>query len=295
MKLAPNSIAIQNIPMLTFNGVETSIARFDLLHPIVSGNKWFKLKYYIEEAIKYQKNCIASFGGTYSNHIVALAFVCKENGLRSVGIIRGDCTTALSPTLAQAKEFGMELIFTSRTKYNEKESIKNEFNNPNWYWVNEGGYGIIGAKGATEMPTYTSKDNSAIICAVGTGTMMAGLINQSRPYQTVTGISVLKNNFSINDEISNLLTVSAKNKPFNILHEYHFGGYAKTNKQLLDFMNHLWEKEKIPTDIVYTGKMVFAVDQLIKNNYFKKGTKLTIIHSGGLQGNCSLPKGSLIF
>jgi 1-aminocyclopropane-1-carboxylate deaminase len=125
--------------------------------------------------------------------------------------------------------------------------------------------------------------------------MMAGLINQSRPDQTVTGISVLKNNFSISPEITDLLSDSGKNKPFNIIHDFHFGGYAKKNKELLHFMNLLWQKEKIPTDIVYTGKLLFAADKLIRNNHFKKGTKLLIIHSGGLQGNCSLPKGSLLF
>ncbi len=295
MKIASDLILTQPIPWYSFNGVETSILRLDLLHPVVSGNKWFKLKYYLDDAIKYQKSCIASFGGTFSNHIVALAFACKENGLKSIGIIRGESTTPLSPTLIKAKEYGMQLYFVSRSSFNEKEKIKNQLDNPDLYWINEGGYGTMGAQGAAEILSYATNNYSAIICSVGTGTMMAGLIKGSTPTQSITGISVLKNNFSIKKEIMELLNNEDQSKQFSILHDFHFGGYAKTNKTLLEFINQLWQMEKIPTDIVYTGKLLFATKELITNNYFKSGTKLLIIHSGGLQGNCSLPKGSLLF
>jgi 1-aminocyclopropane-1-carboxylate deaminase len=295
MFIDKRSILTQSVPSLSFNGVETSMLRIDLIHAVVSGNKWFKLNYYLKEAIKYQKSCIASFGGAYSNHIVALAYICKEKGLQSKGFIRGEASTPLSPTLLKAKEYGMELIFVSRSMFNDKELIKKEFNNNDCYWINEGGYGILGALGASEILSYSTLEPTNIVCAVGTGTMIAGLIQSSKPFQSVTGISVLKNNFSIKKEITNLLSASDTTKPFDILHEFHFGGYAKTNKLLIDFMNQFWQKEKIPTDIVYTGKMVFAVNELINMNYFTKGTKLLIIHSGGLQGNCSLPEGSLCY
>lgn len=283
------------MPSFSFNEVKTSILRLDLLHPVVSGNKWFKLKYYIKEALKYQKSCIASFGGAYSNHIVALAFACKENGLQSIGIIRGESSTPLSPTLIKAKEYGMQLHFVSRSLFNGKDKIKIELNNPAIYWINEGGYGPLGAKGAADIMHSISAENSDIICAVGTGTMIAGLIKGSKANQKITGISVLKNNYSINNEIDSLLSDDDRTKQFSILHDYHFGGYAKSNTTLHYFMNLLWEEEKIPTDIVYTGKLVFAVKDLIQKSYFKPGSNLLIIHSGGLQGNSSLKEDILVF
>lgn len=295
MQILGNLILTQPIPSFSINGVETSILRLDLLHPVVSGNKWFKLKYYIEDAKKYQKSCIASFGGAYSNHIVALAFACKENGLQSIGIIRGDPYTPLSPTLIKAKEYGMQLHFVSRSKFNEKDTIKKELYQPDLYWINEGGYGPLGAKGAADIMLPISDEFTDIICAVGTGTMIAGLIKRCKTSQKITGISILKNNYSINNEIDHLLSEDDRSKQLSIMHDYHFGGYAKFNSTLLHFMNHLWEVEKIPTDMVYTGKLLYAVKDLINNSYFRPGTKLLIIHSGGLQGNSSLGEGILIF
>ncbi len=295
MQISSELILTQPISSLSFNGVKTSILRLDLLHPVVSGNKWFKLKYYIKEALKYQKSCIASFGGAYSNHIVALAFACKENGLESIGIIRGESSTPLSPTLIKAKEYGMQLHFVSRSMFNEKDQIKKELNSPDLYWINEGGYGLLGAKGAADIMLSLSSEFSDIICAVGTGTMMAGLIKGSNANQQISGISVLKNNYTIKNEIDSLLSEDDRSKPFSILHDYHFGGYAKSNSTLFHFMNQLWEEEKIPTDIVYTGKLLFAVKDLIQQSYFKPGNNLLIIHSGGLQGNSSLNEDILVF
>ncbi len=295
MQISSELILTQPISSLSFNGVKTSILRLDLLHPVVSGNKWFKLKYYIKEALKYQKSCIASFGGAYSNHIVALAFACKENGLQSIGIIRGESTTPLSPTLIKAKEYGMQLHFVSRSMFNEKDSIKKELNYPDAYWVDEGGYGPLGAKGAADIMLSVNSEFSDIICAVGTGTMMAGLIKGSNANQQISGISVLKNNYTINSEINCLLSDNDRTKQFSIIHDYHFGGYAKSNSTLFHFMNQLWEEEKIPTDIVYTGKLLYAVKDLIQQSYFKPGNNLLIIHSGGLQGNSSLKEDILVF
>ncbi len=295
MQISGNLILTQPIPSYSINGVETSILRLDLLHPVVSGNKWFKLKYYIKEAIKYQKIGIASFGGAYSNHIVALAFACKEHGLQSIGIIRGESTTPLSPTLIKAKEYGMQLHFVSRSMFNVKDAIKKALYQPDLYWINEGGYGPLGAKGAADINLSISAEFSDIICAVGTGTMIAGLIKGCKVNQKITGVSVLKNNYSINNEIDRLLSDDDRSKQLSIIHDYHFGGYAKSNSTLLDFMNHLWELEKIPTDIVYTGKLLYAVKKLIHNSYFKPGNNLLIIHSGGIQGNSSLEEGILDF
>jgi 1-aminocyclopropane-1-carboxylate deaminase len=273
--------------------------RLDKLHPIVSGNKWFKLRYYIEEAISQSCSTIASFGGPYSNHLVALAYVAKENNVKSIGYVRASKEDILTPSLQEAQAYGMQLEFIGRTNFQEikNDLLKNNqhrsIDNNSIYFIDEGGYGTIGAKGAATILNEHCKDYTTIIAAVGTGTMLAGLINAAEAHQAIIGIPVLKNEASIEIEIKNLLKDSTKQ--FTLLHNFHQGGYAKTNPALIAFMNQLWETEKIPSDIVYTGKLLMAVDSLLKENYFKKGSKILVIHSGGLQGNRSLPLGTLLY
>ena len=297
--LTLDTITIDPITSFSSTTIEASILRLDKLHPIVSGNKWFKLRYYIEEAISQSCSTIASFGGPYSNHLVALAYVAKENNVKSIGYVRATKEDAITPSLQEALAYGMQLEFIGRTNFQE---IKNDLlktnhyrsiNNDSIYFIDEGGYGTIGAKGAATILNADCKDYTTIIAAVATGTMLAGLINAAEAHQDIIGIPVLKNEASIETEIKNLLKDSSK--PFTLLHRFHQGGYAKTNPALFDFMNQLWTLEKIPTDIVYTGKLLLAVDSLLKENYFKKGSKILVIHSGGLQGNRSLPLGTLLY
>ena len=282
-------------PITSFSSsvVESSILRLDKLHPIVSGNKWFKLRYYIEDAIANKVTTIASFGGPYSNHLVALAFAAKENNLKSIGYVRATKEDTLTPSLQEALAYGMQLEFMGRTHF---QAIKNDLLKANnkenaVYFIDEGGYGELGAKGAATILNKHCKDYTTIIAAVGTGTMLAGLIQAAAPHQNIIGIPVLKNEKSIESEIKTLLKDSTKQ--FTLLHNFHQGGYAKTNPALIAFMNQLWETEKIPSDIVYTGKLLMAVEILLKENYFKAGSKILVIHSGGLQGNRSLPAGTL--
>lgn len=270
--------------------------RLDVMHPVVSGNKFFKLRFYIESALNKEATTLASFGGPYSNHIVALAFAAKEAGLQSIGYIRTNENEPLTTSLAEAKSYGMALVFLGRTEFQSKKEalLKEAAANPTYYFIDEGGYGTIGAKGAaTILTTHETAQYDYILAAVGTGTMLAGCINAALPHQKVIGIPVLKNEGSINTEIDALLIDT--NKPYTLLHQFHQGGYAKTNPSMIAYMNTLWDKEKIPTDIVYTSKLFFAVDQLIQENYFEQGASILILHSGGLQGNRSLPAGSLRF
>src|SRR6478609_3649215 len=184
---------IQHLPHFSTKEIGVDILLLDLLHPIVSGNKWFKLQYYLQDAVATGKTTIASFGGAYSNHIVATAFAAKEAGLQSLGYIRGDSSTALSHTLLDAKRYGMKLIFVDREQYRRKEEIIQETNNSAMYWIMEGGYGILGAKGAADILNEIDiTPYTHILCAVGTGTMMAGLVKAALPHQPVIGISALK-------------------------------------------------------------------------------------------------------
>jgi 1-aminocyclopropane-1-carboxylate deaminase len=285
---------IEPIPYLSSPQVAIDTLRLDQIHPIVSGNKWYKLRFYIQEAIKSQATTIASFGGPYSNHLVALAYMAKENGLKCIGYVRSNEGEPITPTLQEAIVYGMEIVFAGRSAFQEK---KNEFlsqsqeSTNGLYFVNEGGYGVLGAKGASTLMGDWSYDY--IVCAVGTGTMIAGILNAVAKHQKIIGIPVLKNEGTIHSEIAELL--DDKNANFTLLHQFHQGGYAKTTPEQIEFMNRLWKHASIPTDIVYTGKVFYAVEQLMHANYFNPNSKVLIIHSGGLQGNRSLEKGVLAF
>ena len=289
------NINIQAVPSFCLKDIQLAVLRLDELHPIVSGNKWFKLKYYLQQAQEENADTIASFGGPYSNHLVALAFAAKKYNLQSVGYVRSNEDEPITPTLLEAKQYGMHLKFLGRNNFQllKTELLENNVTS-NTYFVDEGGYGTLGAKGAaTILSNEKTNSYSHIICAVGTGTMMAGLINAAKPHQHVIGIPVLKNEATIRNEITQLIT--NKETPFTLLHDFHLGGYAKTNQAQFDFMNLLWATEKIPTDIVYTSKLFMAVKSLLANNYFSPTAKILMIHSGGLQGNRSLPVGTLLF
>lgn len=285
------NIHIQSVKTLSFNDIQTDILRLDLIHPVMSGNKWFKLQYYLKEAIKMQSERWVSFGGAYSNHIVALALAGQQANIPTTGFIRGDHSIDLSPTLQEAISYGMDVQFISRTDYRFKDQLQESYHQPGWYWIPEGGYGLLGAKGAADiLRLHDTSSYSHIICATGTGTMMAGLIQGAIPTQQVLGISVLKNHLSITQEIQALLPEHQNNLlSFQCIHRYDWGGYAKHQPELLSFMQDLWLKEKIPTDFVYTAKMIYATKNLIQKNHFKPGSRLLLIHSGGLQGNRSLP------
>ena len=288
-------INIQVVSSFCLKGIKVDVLRLDELHPIVSGNKWFKLKYYLQQAQEQSAGIIASFGGPYSNHLVALAFAAKKFNLQSLGYVRSNENEPITPTLEEAKQYGMHLKFLGRNNFQsfKTEILQNKQTNST-YFVDEGGYGLLGAKGAaTILSNEKTNSYSHIICAVGTGTMMAGLINAANPNQHVIGIPVLKNEVTIRNEIKQLIL--NKETPFTLLHDYHLGGYAKTNQAQFDFMNLFWATEKIPTDIVYTSKLFMAVKSLIANNYFSPTDKILMIHSGGLQGNRSLPVGTLLF
>jgi 1-aminocyclopropane-1-carboxylate deaminase len=291
-----DNIYIQDISALYNNILNISILRADMLDPVVSGNKWFKLQIYVRDAIAAGKTTLATFGGPYSNHIIATSKYGATMGLKTVGFIRGEKPTTLSPTLTDALQNGMMLHFITREDFDQKEKIISQNQNPSWAWIPEGGYGIIGAESAKSM--LTIKDTSSydtIICAVGTGTMMAGLIKAAAPHQKIIGLSVLKNNISVDAAIKALLTEEEVNKSFEIIHNYHFGGYAKHTPTLIDFMNDCYKKIGLPLDFVYTAKLMYGAQDLATKGKFEPSSKILVLHSGGLQGNRSFKKGTLLF
>lgn len=292
MQLSFASIIEQPVYLFEKNNIAASVLRLDRLHPVISGNKWFKLQYYLNDAREQNKKRIITFGGSWSNHVVATAAACRMNGLASVGIIRGEMPLHLSATLIDAMELGMEFHFINRDEYRDKIIPAGILTDED-YIINEGGFGPKGAQGAGEILNYCQKDFTYCCCAVGTGTMMAGLLNAITATQKIIGISVLKNAQSLEKDVAIL---SNKEVPtWKILHDYHFGGYAKQTTELIRFMNEFYEQTKIPLDFVYTAKLFYAVTDLVRKDFFPPGSRLLLIHSGGLQGNQSLRKGSLIY
>lgn len=290
--LAVQNITVDDISSFYEKDVEVAVLRLDKLHPVISGNKWFKLRFYLGHAVKQQKKGLLTFGGAWSNHIVATAAACRLQGLQAIGIIRGEEPSLYSAALEEAKQAGMQLHFITRADYKEKK-IPAGINISEYLLVPEGGYGEEGAKGASTMLEIPDRSFTHYICAAGTGTMTAGLINAAPAGSEVISISMLKNNHELEGMITPLLQPA--HSSWQLLHEYSFGGYAKHTPGLLQFMNEFYAGTGIPSDFVYTAKLFYAVSDLIKKSFFPAGSRLLVIHSGGLQGNRSLPKGTLIF
>ncbi|MGB3608127.1 MAG: pyridoxal-phosphate dependent enzyme [Psychroserpens sp.] len=257
-----------------------------LIHPYVSGNKFRKLKYNLIEAKRLNKKTLLTFGGAYSNHIAAVASAGKNLGFHTIGIIRGEELTSkieANPTLRFANSCGMQLKFISRQDYKLKternfiEKLNAEFGD--FYCIPEGGTNDLAIKGCEEILLQADHEYDYICCSIGTGGTIAGLINAALPHQNVLGFPALKGNF-LREEILKF----AKNKNWQLITDYHFDGYGKTDAQLIAFINDFKKKYDIPLDPIYTGKMMFGIFDLIEKGFFPQNSKVLAIHTGGLQG-----------
>lgn len=276
----------QSIAIDLPNGISLVIKREDLIHPFVSGNKFRKLKYNLLQAKAENQSTLLTFGGAYSNHIAAVAYAGQENGFQTIGVIRGDELAdkiASNPTLKFAQECGMQFEFVSREAYRLKteaaflEQLKHKFGS--FYLIPEGGTNDLAVKGCEEILTQEDGIFDYVTCSIGTGGTISGIINSALPHQKILGFPALKGDF-LQDEIRNFV----RNDNWELILDYHFGGYGKVNSVLVDFINRFLEKTKIPLDPIYTGKMVFGVVDLIEKNYFPENSKILLIHTGGLQG-----------
>ena len=285
----PLSIDEVDLSPWTPQQIGLDVLRLDKIHPIISGNKWFKLKGWLQLATAGASRQIVTFGGAWSNHIIAAAYAAKLAGLRATGIIRGEEPARLSDTLQAAAGYGMQLEFISRGTYQQKEDpaflrqLSDRY--PGSIIIPEGGAGASGIAGSREiLDTVDRSRYTHILCAVGTATMYQGLVAAALPGQSVIGIAVLKG-----------FPAPPEGQPNRIIPGYHFGGYARQTTALLDFMNEFHQATGIPSDFVYTGKLFYAALDLIRGDLFPARSRLLVIHSGGLQGNRSLPPGRLHF
>jgi 1-aminocyclopropane-1-carboxylate deaminase len=281
--------------------VTVHMLRLDALHPLISGNKWFKLKYNLEQA---HGNTLVTLGGPWSNHLHAVAAACKWYAIPCIGIIRGEKGEQLSVTLQDCVDLGMELQFVSRSLYKDLDAAAQglstfppAYTNPNYYWIPSGGFNEAGVQGAGSILENVSwQDYTHILLPVGTGTTLAGILkatSQATKPIEIIGISALKGAFDIEDKVRQ--QVFLEDRPFQILHDYHWGGFAKTPLPLVAFMNTFYEQSGIPTDRVYTSKMVFALQDLLQKDTIPSGSRVLMIHTGGLQGNRSFNKGAFVF
>jgi 1-aminocyclopropane-1-carboxylate deaminase len=301
-----------NDELLYEKNVPIDILRLDRIHPVISGNKWFKLKYHIQEALHQNKKGILTFGGAWSNHLVATALACRQANLASIGIIRGEAPAELSATLQEVQEYGMQLQFISREAYSDEATITPALQQqyPEYFVVPQGGQSHLGVLGAAEILQLAPIESySHICCATGTGTMLAGLVHAALPHQQVIGICSLKMPDGENNTLNAFVKPYAAPAPlpasprleggalkkYTIFYDYHFGGYARKTGELISFMNSIYQKHELPTDFVYTGKLLFGILHLVKNDHFQPGSSILMVHSGGLQGNRSLPDGTLTF
>ncbi|MGI0105651.1 1-aminocyclopropane-1-carboxylate deaminase/D-cysteine desulfhydrase [Salinimicrobium sp. WS361] len=291
-----NSPTVPNQFIAEVNGVSIHLKREDLLHPEVSGNKFRKLRYNIAEATSQKCQILLTFGGAFSNHIAATAAAGKLSGMKTIGVIRGEelgeniqKTLQENPTLKFAHGCGMEFHFISRSHYREKtseafiEDLRKQFGD--FYLVPEGGTNELAVKGCEEILLPGDAEFDVICCAVGTGGTISGLINVSEEHQQVLGFPALKGDF-LRPEIGRF----SKKNNWDLITNYHFGGYAKVDEKLINFINDFRSLYGIQLDPVYTGKLLYGIFDLARTGYFLENTRILAIHTGGLQGIAGMNK-----
>ena len=291
--LAYHATPVQEVqhPKLQSKGVRLLVKREDLNHPTVSGNKWWKLKYNLLRAQELETDTVLTFGGAYSNHICATAAAAADLGLKSIGIIRGEASTPLNPTLSFSREKGMNLHFVSRSAYTSKndpafvEALRAQFGD--FYLIPEGGTNELALKGVSEFyEEIKDIPFSKVFLPVGTGGTIAGLVAGSKGSADITGVVVLKNGNFMFDEINDLLRGhGTKPGQFDLITDCDFGGYAKTTPELIDFIRDIAKNCQLPLDHVYTAKMLFAIFRDVESGKIPAGSTILAIHTGGLQGS----------
>jgi 1-aminocyclopropane-1-carboxylate deaminase len=265
-------------------GLEVFIKRDDLIHPVISGNKWRKLKYLLQQAKTEDKMHLITFGGAYSNHLLATAAAAAKFGFESTGFVRGDQVN--NDMLFLCRLHGMHLIFTDRTSYrNKQELFDHHFaDDSRAFFIDEGGASALAAKGCSELISELTSTYDHLFCACGTGATAAGIINGLTEHGLSTqfhGIPVLKNGEFLRKDIGRFLE---KPMAYHLHTDYHFGGYGKVKPELIEFVKQFVASTGILIEPVYTGKMLYALYDLAAKDHFNPGSKILAIHTGGIWG-----------
>ena len=267
------------------NEIEVFIKRLDLIDPFISGNKLFKLKHNVDRALLEEKNMLITFGGAFSNHILATAAYAKKKNIDCLAIVRGEEYSELNPLLTLAKEYGMNFCFVSRKEYakrNDNNYISELIRKyKKAFIVPEGGNNKLGVLGAEEILETQDKSFDYIICPIGTGATLSGIVNSSKKTQKVIGINCVNDTKCINKKISQ----KTNKKNWEIINEFNFGGFAKFDNLLTEYLKKFKLNYKITLDLNYTAKMFFGFEKLIERRYFQRKSKVLLIHTGGIYGN----------
>jgi len=289
----PSPLTKINSHFLKNKGVELYIKRDDLIHEIISGNKWRKLKYNFLHAKKSKIKNIVSYGGKYSNHLHALSYMSKQFKIQSIGVVRGEREKNLNHTLSFCTENDMKLIFIDRSSYRTKkydkkflEKIKTKLGD--FYLLPEGGNNKLGVKGCKEIISEIDIEFDYFCSSVGTGCTASGVIQKLPSNKKFIGFTPFKKNHEQISVIQN--HYSNKKKNWYIFTDTEFGGFGKFNRELLEFINEFYLEHKIKLDHIYNGKQLFYLFILIKKNFFPKKTRIIALHTGGIQGLESLNK-----
>lgn len=280
------SISLDDLTFWAGNNVcrTLQMLRLDAVHPIVSGNKWFKLKHNVKAALAQKKDSLLTFGGGYSNHLVATAFAAKEHGLYSVGIVKGRYD-ALTPTLRACADYGMRLMPFSNEHYRhlrtEEGCSRLSVRFPDAYIIPEGGANAAGMLGASEIAGFIPVDTTDVCVAIGTGTTLKGLCHALPPHIRLHGFYVAKD---LERTETILPQVSVQN-PKVIFHHVDDPRFGKWRDDAVQFIRTFYTATGIQLDVVYTSKMMMKLQTLLAENFFPPAAKIICIHTGGLQGN----------
>ncbi len=292
MNIVLHQIPLQAIqdPKVLAAGIRLSVLREDLIHPEISGNKWRKLLLNIKAAKLARQTTLLTYGGAFSNHIAATAAAGSAFGFRTIGIIRGEATLPLNSTLSNAQSKGMLLKYVSRNAYREKESdaftqsLHEEYGD--FYQIPEGGANLMGIEGCQQIAENIPTTTTHVAVPMGTATTAAGIITAPEKKYVTLGFSSLKGDFMGNQLQMHLqcLSSAANTGAYELFGQYHFGGYARYQPALLNFINNFKQQHNIQLDPVYTGKMMYGLFDLIHSGYFPRGASIVAVHTGGLQG-----------
>ena len=274
-------------------GITLVVKRDDLLHPIISGNKWRKLKYALLQAHDNNVKHIVSFGGGFSNHVHALGYCCHQLNIQFTAIIRGDYSHNLSPMLRDLLSWGTDIQYVDRINYQQRaepqylQTLATKY--PNALIIPEWGSQLQALKGVAEIIDELQNEYDYVLAPVASGGTLAGLVDglaQTGKHDTsqLLGIAVLKGQEYLEQLVENLLTDRHHKSEWSISHDYHFGGYAKSNNELNQFCAAFEKQTQIALEPVYSGKLFYALYQLTINGYFPAGSRVLAIHTGGLQG-----------
>jgi 1-aminocyclopropane-1-carboxylate deaminase len=293
--------SVHAVPFSAFAKAEIFVflKRDDLIHPIISGNKWRKLKYNMKEAAKQGAQGIVTFGGAYSNHLVAAAFAAQAAGMPMVAMVRGEEAVgdAQNTTMAQLRSCGAEVVGLTREAYSKKEDplflAELAARYPNHFIIPEGGANLLGLRGCMEILHEVTEPFNVVAAPLGTATTFAGLLASGFAAQQFLGFPAIKGgdylnahveNFLMNAKQQGLVPDTLRQPAWQLVTDYHFGGFGKMPPELIAFMNHFFDETGIPLDPVYTAKMMLGLANMAQSGCFAKGTRILALHTGGLQG-----------